>query len=64
MCAINVAYKTMRIKGVIIDENNIPLSLKNNLRFLSTSAATSLITVHLPAFFQLQQEIHHPYHLL
>ena len=62
--AKNVAYKTIRITGVIIDENNIPLSLKKSFLFLLTSAVISFITDHLPIFSQSQQEIHHPYRLL
>ena len=62
--AKNVAYKTIRITGVIIDENNIPLSLKKSFLFLLTSAVISFITNHLPIFSQSQQEIHRPYHLL
>ena len=62
--AKNVAYKTIRITGVIIDENNIPLSLKKSFLFLLTSAVISFITDHLPIFSQSQQEIHRPYHLL
>ena len=61
---VNGAYKTIRITGVIIDENNIPLSLKKSFLFLLTSAVISFITDHLPIFSQSQQEIHHPYRLL
>ena len=36
--------------GVIIDVNNIPLSLKNSFLFLFINANTVLINAHLPAF--------------
>lgn len=49
--ARNVAYRTIRITGVIIDVNNIPLSLKNSFLFLSINANTVLISVHLQASF-------------
>ena len=48
--ARNVAYRTIRITGVIIAVNNIPLSLKNNFLFLFINANTVLINAHLPAF--------------
>ena len=49
--ARNVAYRTIRMTGVIIDVNNIPLSLKNSFLFLFINANTVLISVHLQAFF-------------
>ena len=48
--ARNVAYRTIRITGVIIDVNNIPLSLKNSFLFLFINANTVLINAHLLAF--------------
>ena len=48
--ARNVAYRTIRITGVIIDVNNIPLSLKNSFLFLFINANTVLISVHLQSF--------------
>ena len=49
--ARNVAYRTIRMTGVIIDVNNIPLSLKNSFLFLFINANTVLINAHLQAFF-------------
>jgi hypothetical protein len=49
--ARNVAYRTIRITGVIIDVNNIPLSLKKSFLFLFINANTVLISVHLQASF-------------
>ena len=48
--ARNVAYRTIRMTGVIIDVNNIPLSLKNSFLFLFINANTVLINAHLQAF--------------
>lgn len=47
--ARNVAYRTIRMTGVIIDVNNIPLSLKNSFLFLFINANTVLINAHLQA---------------
>ena len=44
-----VAYRTIRMTGVIIDVNNIPLSLKNSFLFLFINANTVLINAHLQA---------------
>ena len=45
--ARNVAYRTIRMTGVIIDVNNIPLSLKNSFLFLFINANTVLINACL-----------------
>lgn len=49
--ARNVAYKTIRIIGVINDERSIPLSLKKSFLFLSINTINVLISDHLPVFF-------------
>ena len=48
--ARNVAYKTISMIGVIREESNIPLSLKNNFLFLPINVISVLTAVHLPVF--------------
>ena len=43
-------FVLIRMTGVIIDVNNIPLSLKNSFLFLFINANTVLINAHLLAF--------------
>ena len=62
--ARNVAYKTIRITGVIREERNIPLSRKKSFLFLLIRAVIVLIRAHLLRFCLSLQGKHHPYRLL